>query len=137
LLISCEENEVLWIWSQGSYPKHSILFLTNEWARLASVVPGKSFQLSVIKHWLIGRTDKLWRKWSVVNAAPGVIFTTLHFLHKSVCLWQAFPCQCYITHWLTRPPHKLWRKWSAMNMVPGVIYKTLPFIPNYRMGLIS
>ncbi len=44
-------------------------------------VPGKPFQRSVILTlYLIWPIHKLRRKWSVVNTAPGVIFTTLHFI---------------------------------------------------------
>ncbi len=44
-------------------------------------VPGKPFQPSVIlKLYLICPIYKLKRKWRVVNAAPGVIFTTLYFI---------------------------------------------------------
>jgi hypothetical protein len=46
-----------------------------------------------------------------VNAAPGVVFTTLHLLSNfqmgpkswSICAWQVFPGECNVTLLLFEP----------------------------------
>jgi hypothetical protein len=78
--VSYRENYVLWIQLLGLYLQHFIFFLTYEWAeytRLERLARDKNPNL-------LGPICKLQRKWSVVNVAPGTVFTTLHFLFK---LW--------------------------------------------------
>ncbi len=85
-------------------------------------------------------TVTLWLIWprSVVNMAPGTVYTTLHFLLKlrmgqisqHVYPQQAFLAQCQVTLQL------IWPK-SVMNVAPVTVFATLHFLLKLRMGQIS
>ncbi len=55
-------------------------------------------------------------------------------ISQSVCSWQNFPSQCYVTLQLTEP---ILRKRSVVNMVLGVVITTLHFLHNLQMVPIS
>ncbi len=67
----------------GAYSQYFIFFTTQELARQVRVFDtDQPFQLCYGTVQLIGKIRKLQRKWSVVNAAPGCVFTILYFLRN-------------------------------------------------------
>ncbi len=81
---------------------------------------------------------------SVMNTTPGIVVTTLHFLHNlqlgpisfSVCPCQAFLAQSYVVFQLTWPIHESQIN-DVMNTTPGIVFTTLHFLHNLQMGPIS
>ncbi len=67
--------------AQGPYSQHFTFFVSYKWALKARVLHYTRLErIASNKHpGLIGTIRKLKRKWSVVNMAPGYVFTTLHF----------------------------------------------------------
>ncbi len=124
----------------------TLYFLPNLWVGpiSKSVCPWHVFPAwsnATLQH--IVPICKLQRK-KFVNTIPGVVFTTLYFLHnlrmvpmsKSVCPWQVFPAWCNVTLQRIVPIYKLQRK-KFVNTIPGALLTTLYFLHNLWMGRIS
>jgi hypothetical protein len=77
--------------------------------------------------------NTLQRNLSVVNAAPGAVITTLHFLHNLRLDQYVNVFVINKTIQLIRPIHKLRKKWSAVNAAPGAVFTTLHFLHNLRL----
>ncbi len=88
----------------------------------------------------IGLIHKLRRKQSIENTTPGAIFIILYFLRdlrtsqisQSICSWQAFPAQFYVTLQPIGLICKLQRKQSIVNTAPVAIFIKLYFLRNLQ-----
>jgi hypothetical protein len=92
-------------------------FICNGWAQEARVLHytgQKGLPGTNIPHYLTHLY--VMKKWSVVNRAPGTVFTALHFLHN---LWMALISKFVTLHWAGLACH--WRMLQVIG--PFVIYK--------------
>jgi hypothetical protein len=84
--VSYEEDNVLWIKHKGGF------YNTSFFSNLMKL--SYTLQCYITIEWkgLLRPIHKLWRKWTVVKT-PGLVFTTLDFLHM---LWKC-PISCSVT----------------------------------------